>query len=129
MPAGNRAEILSAALVQQVTRGAGRPTKCNGGPGDLTGRSTLSTKACHEDDAPDDDLVDRIREGGEEMAYQECDSGGPGAAAGVVSVYEYKSQFNVIDLDDGPFKGPYSTEADAIAAGGVGFINEAAICI
>ena len=39
------------------------------------------------DDFDDDELSERVLEEGREVAYQDWDSGGPGAGAGRVSVY------------------------------------------
>lgn len=74
-------------------------------------------------DGVDEDIGERILENGEEVAYQEWDSGGPGAGAGRVSVYEYAKKFYV--LNDEGMDGPFGTKAEAITAGGVNIINDA----
>lgn len=77
----------------------------------------------NDPDKNDEDIGERIFEDGQEVAYQDCDSGGPGAGAGRVSVYEYEQKFYV--FHDAGMDGPFATKAEAIKAGGVDIVNHA----
>ncbi|MEO5765341.1 MAG: hypothetical protein ABIR52_08550 [Casimicrobiaceae bacterium] len=70
---------------------------------------------------PTDEDFDAIVEDGEEVFYQDWDSGGPGAGAGRVSVYRYRAQFYV--SHDAGLEGPYSTKDKAISENGVAEVS------
>jgi hypothetical protein len=75
------------------------------------------------DESDDEDLGDRIFEDGEEVAYQDWDSRGPGAGAGCISVYKYAKKFYV--SHDAGIDGPFATKAEAISVGGVDRVSDA----
>ena len=53
----------------------------------------------------DYDMFEQISDQGSLVAYQDWDSGGPGAGAGRVSVYEYEGEFYV--SHDAGIDGPH----------------------
>ena len=65
----------------------------------------------------DAELYDRVLEDGCEVAFQDWDSGGPGAGAGRVSVYLYEDRYYVID--EVPLSGPFGTKREALEYGQV----------
>jgi hypothetical protein len=69
----------------------------------------------------------RIMEKGTEVAYQDWDSGGPGAGAGRLSVYRYRGQFYV--FHDAGMMGPYATLRRAAMEGGIERVNDATTAI
>ena len=71
----------------------------------------------------EDDEFDRIRDEGEEVYWQDWDSGGPGAGGGRVSVYVYQRQFYV--FHDAGIEGPYPTQEEAVEVNGVAKITDA----
>ena len=73
--------------------------------------------------AHDDDRIQRILDDGELVAYQEWDSGGPGAGAGRDSVYRYGRKFCV--LHDAGLSRPYASIVQAVKEGGIDQINGA----
>ena len=73
----------------------------------------------------EEDLFELILQDGEEVAYQDWDSGGPGA--GRVSVYRYRDRFYV--MHDTALTGPYETKAEAISANGVDTETDATVRI
>jgi hypothetical protein len=60
---------------------------------------------------------------GEEVFWQDWDSGGPGAGAGRVSVYRYGKDFYV--EHDAGIEGPYKSKEEAADKNGVSNINDA----
>ena len=64
-----------------------------------------------EDYEEEEDEWGKIRNEGDLIAEQEWDSGGPGAGAGVVSVYKFEGKYYV-DTDAGMFE--YETEEEAM---------------
>jgi hypothetical protein len=74
-----------------------------------------------KDESNDENLYDAIIGKGEEVAWQDWDSGGPGAGAGRVSVYRHKEVFYV--FHDAGLEGPYSTKREAVEENQVGTIN------
>lgn len=72
-------------------------------------------------------MVDNLLEHGEEVFWQDWDSGGPGAGAGRVSVYRYKGAYYV--LHDAELEGPYSSKQEAIDKHGVALVNDATTAI
>jgi hypothetical protein len=70
-------------------------------------------------------LNERIIGSGKEVAYQEWDSGGPGAGAGRISVYRYRSNFYV--FDDVGTHGPYKTFTRALKRAGIDEITDATV--
>jgi hypothetical protein len=89
--------------------------------------TAAATRPPRADWSDDDDLLDRILSDGEEVAYQDWDSGGPGAGAGRVSVYRYGSRFCV--LHDAGMSGPYGSIGEAVKRGGVNQVNAATTTI
>ena len=79
------------------------------------------------DEAEDDFFFDNLIDNGEEVAYQDWDSGGPGAGAGRVSVYRYRHKFYVVH--DAGLSGPYNTKAEAISANAVDRETDATVGI
>lgn len=77
----------------------------------------------NEDGGDEDDLWDRIRNQGIEVAYQIWDSGGPGAGMGRVSVYEYQGKF-FSDGDTG-IDGPFASKGEAVDQWEVFTVNSA----
>jgi len=71
----------------------------------------------------DDDLIQRILEHGELVAYQDWDSGGPGAGAGRDGVYRYGRKFCV--LHDAGLSGPFTSIVKALKEGEIDVINGA----
>jgi hypothetical protein len=61
----------------------------------------------------EDDLWDRILNEGELVAYQDWDSGGPGAGAGRDSIYYFGG--NYYGFHDAGSEGPFKTKAEAVA--------------
>jgi hypothetical protein len=80
-----------------------------------------------DDGTSDDDAVDNLLEHGEEVFWQDWDSGGPGAGASRVSVYRYKDAYYV--LHDAGLEGPYSSKLEAVDEHGVAFVNDATTAI
>ena len=60
---------------------------------------------------------------GQEVFWQDWDSGGPGAGAGRVSVYRFGKLFYA--EHDAGIEGPYQTKQEAAAACGADEVNEA----
>lgn len=77
------------------------------------------------DDSSDEDFFDRLLKEGEEVAYQDWDSGGPGAGAGRVSVYRFENRY--FGIHDAGLEGPFNTKVEAVAALGIEAINEATV--
>lgn len=73
------------------------------------------------------DLGEIILEDGKEVAYQDWDSGGPGAGAGRVSVFEYEGLFYV--FHDAGMEGGYATIDEAMDKNGVVTVNNATVSI
>jgi len=71
----------------------------------------------------EDNLHDRLIDEGEVIAYQDWDSGGPGAGAGQVSVCEYGGEYYI--LHDAGHSGPYQDMEKALRESGVTMNNEA----
>ena len=65
-----------------------------------------------EDYEEEEDEWEKIRNEGDLIAEQEWDSGGPGAGAGVVSVYEFEGKYYV-DHDAGIDE--YETKEEALS--------------
>jgi len=80
-----------------------------------------------ESDEDEDDVWDRIRKKGVEVAYQVWDSGGPGAGMGQVTVYEYQGQYYA-DGDIG-ISDPCTTKAEAADFYGVFDVNSSTVRI
>jgi len=80
-----------------------------------------------DDDQDDDDLFGQILENGQEVAYQDWDSGGPGAGAGRVFVLLHEGAFYV--FHDAGMNGPFRSMAEAIASGGIDQITDATVAI
>lgn len=80
---------------------------------------------------PNQDLNDSqwedIREFGEEIAWQDWDSGGPGAGAGRVSVIRFSGAY-YIDTDEG-LSEPLLDRAKAIELSGVMQVNPSTVAI
>ena len=74
-----------------------------------------------------DDLSENIRKRGDEVSWQDWDSGGPGAGAGRVSVYRYEGSFYV--FHDAGMEGPYPTKDEAVKKNGVAIISAATVAI
>jgi len=74
-------------------------------------------------DEDDDDEWERIREEGEKIAYQDWDSGGPGAGAGQVSLYKYEGRYYV--FHDAGCAGPYDDMNLALDENGITWENDA----
>jgi hypothetical protein len=66
------------------------------------------------DDEWIEDVDDMIRSEGRLVGRQEWDSGGPGAGAGTVDVYQFRGVF--VCYDDANAYGPFETFAEAAAA-------------
>ncbi|MFC1657419.1 N-formylglutamate amidohydrolase [Candidatus Moduliflexota bacterium] len=73
--------------------------------------------------AAEDNLHDRLIDEGEVIAYQDWDSGGPGAGAGQVSVCEYEGEYYI--LHDAGHSGPYQDMDKALRESGITVNNEA----
>jgi hypothetical protein len=71
----------------------------------------------HFDDEWTENICDLIRSEGCLVGRQEWDSGGPGAGAGIVVVYQFRGLF--IGDNDVDIYGPYDSFADAAAAVGL----------
>ena len=89
-------------------------------------------KSMHDDqrepeEDEEEDFFEVLLECGQEVAYQDWDSGGPGAGAGRVSVYRYRDRFYV--MHDAGLAGPYNTKAEAIRANGVDRETDATVRI
>jgi hypothetical protein len=69
----------------------------------------------HFDDEWIEDVQDKIRD--HVVGRQEWDSGGPGAGAGTVNVYQFRGIF--ISENDVDMYGPFDSFADAAAAVGL----------
>lgn len=80
-----------------------------------------------KDDPEVEDLFETLLNSGQEVSYQDWDSGGPGAGAGRVSVYRYKDQF--YSIHDAGMDGPFATSAEAVESSGIDDINDATIAI
>ena len=78
-------------------------------------------------DLDDDELFEQILEDGLEVAYQDWDSGGPGAGAGRDSVRLYGGVFYV--FHDAGMDGPFRLMSEAIASGGIDQINDATVAV
>ena len=78
-----------------------------------------------DDMIDDDDLFDCVQEQGEEVAYQDWDSGGPGAGAGRVSVYHFEGRY--YGFHDAEVEGPFKTKREAVAQLGVNDVNDATV--
>jgi hypothetical protein len=100
---------------------------------EISEETNMDTNYDDDLDEDDDTLIDRIialnTEHGEEVAYQDWDSGACGAGAGHVAMYEYEGQFYVIGEDDCPLHGPYPAEQAAVDAHQIGVINSATAII
>lgn len=75
------------------------------------------------DEEPFEDIIDN----GEEVCWQDWDSGGPGAGAGRVSIYRYKGVFYA--LHDAGLDGPYRSKDEAVAHNGVLEVGSATVAI
>src|SRR5437867_2265635 len=71
----------------------------------------------------DEDSSETILEEGEEVCWQDWDSGGPGAGAGRVSVSRHNGSFYV--FHDAGIEGPYPTKKEAVESNGVTRITAA----
>jgi hypothetical protein len=78
-------------------------------------------------DAISDYVFEKILEEGKDVAWQEWDSGSPGAGAGKVSIRNYKGNFYVVN--DAGISGPYSSKKDALNKSGVQVVNESTVVI
>lgn len=79
------------------------------------------------DDAGVDDELDSLLEHGEEVFWQDWDSGGLGAGAGRVSVYRYKNSYYV--LHDAGLEGSYPSKLEAVDRSGVAQVSDATTAI
>ena len=79
-----------------------------------------------EDVDEDQDLSEIVREQGELLASQEWDSGGPGAGAGVVELYEYDRRYYVFH-DAGVSE--YDDPLEALASSGIATETDATTSI
>jgi hypothetical protein len=80
----------------------------------------VAVKGEELDDEWIDDVGEIIRSEGQLVGRQEWDSGGPGAGAGTVDVYQFRGLF-ISENDVGSY-GPYDSFSEAAAA--VGLFNE-----
>ena len=78
-------------------------------------------------DDEEEDLLTLIIESGLEVAYQDWDSGGPGAGAGRVSVYQYLTSFYL--SHDAGLEGPFATLEEALIGSGIESIGDATVQI
>lgn len=90
----------------------------------MANRAILRTIVAAEADAAID-FNDVITS--EMVAYQDWDSGGPGAGAGRVSVHLRRGEFFVVN--DAGLDAQYATEEEAIAGSGVNVISDATVKI
>ncbi|HXI17499.1 MAG TPA: hypothetical protein VNM48_14125 [Chloroflexota bacterium] len=84
----------------------------------------------YEDDGTEDEeqeYGERVIEDGEEVAYQDWDSGGPGAGAGRVSILKYEGLFFV--CHDAGLEGGYATIDEAMEASGAVRVTDATVAI
>lgn len=76
-----------------------------------------------EDEDAEELLFYRILEEGELVAYQDWDSGGPGAGAGRVSVYLFEGRY--YGFHDAGMEGPFEDKVAAIDAVGLDCVTDA----
>ncbi len=74
-------------------------------------------------DDEEDDLWEAIREDGRLVGRQEWDSGGPGAGAGTVDLWQYRGAF--YSDNDVEAYGPFQTFDEAAGAVGLFHVTEA----
>jgi len=82
-------------------------------------------KTAPEDEDPaleEDDLFERVKRDGMLLTYEDWDSGGPGAGAGRVCVYQYDGAF--YSTHDAGMSGPYATEDEACRTVGISMSGE-----
>ncbi len=83
----------------------------------------MNAPSIGEEDADEFDLLETIVESGNEVSYQDWDSGGPGAGAGRVSVYKYKDEF--YSIHDAGMDDPFVTIEEVVKSAGIDNINDA----
>ena len=87
-----------------------------------TQRATVAEEA-----EEDGDIGYLIVNEGIEVAYQEWDSGGPGAGAGRVSVYRFRDRY--YGSHDAGIDGPFMAKSAALKAAGVDIVTDATVAI
>ena len=76
----------------------------------------------------DDEVLEELVRSGELEAYQDWDSGGPGAGAGRVSVYRAQNG-RFFSLHDAGIQGPFTDREDALRSVGIEMISDATVRI
>jgi hypothetical protein len=81
----------------------------------------------NDEEFSDEELTERVCEEGDWVLSLHWDSGGPGAGAGVESIYKFKNQYWYYSIDNG-LSGPFDSLTEALDGFGVTDATERIDC-